>query len=596
MSQRKEVLLWSSAGSGDGVSNLKTHPASADGGFTDSVECHGGENSGQAQHRLVARTGKYASLPGLTWMKDLRCDSFHWSGNPNDTNRSNTDTTNGGIIIHDHVRGGPWSRLESIHVIDCEGFDYLTLHWQCKILQYEGLHIDSTLTTTDPTRWDFTDFMRFKAAGMPSIDSSEEMFTLPKLMRMHQDGIGRESTSTYTGVANPQANSRFITASATIATDTFAMASSYAHGLAAGDIINFSSVTTVTNITAGVNYYVRTAGLTASAFTISTTGAGGAIVDLQTANGTVTIGNIVRVATAVNATNIITVANGHGLLTGEPVQFWNDHATGVLPAATSFLKELSMGKTYYAIVLSSTTLQVAHAPGGTAIDISDDGTAPWGILINQKDPGTGPGGLVWRNEFAITDINWQPQRWIHGGEMLWCKGRAAMYPGANHWLQYDEIWPAAGFENSGTENLLSSIQGVTGPMFKQFGRIYRLGDARNLKWCGRGDRFEAKVDLGYPVLSRGASHSAIANDRNAATGDASVNAALAHGVEMRITGLARIALIVGGVCVNFHGEGAVATQAGDGNGNTFLVSNPIAPATAPRQHIRGRLKAVLSTR
>ena len=189
-------------------------------------------------------------------------------------------------------------------------------------------------------------------------------------------------------------------------------------------------------------------------------------------------------------------------------------------------------------------------------------------------------------------MTWQPQRWIHGAELLYAKARSAVYPGDDSWLEYDQIFPCAGFGSPGTENSLGSIQGsgTGGPMYKQYGRIYRQGDARNFKWCGRGDRFEAKMEIGYPVRARGATTSALTTNAVSTTTDP-----LLYGVDMRITGLARIGLIIGGICVNFHGEAAVATQPGDGNGNTFLVNTPISPATAPRQHIRGRLMAILST-
>ena len=53
------------------------------------------------------------------------------------------------------------------------------------------------------------------------------------------------------------------------------------HRLVAGDRVSFSNIVTTTGLTAGQIYYVRAAGLTADAFTVSATD-GGAAVALTT--------------------------------------------------------------------------------------------------------------------------------------------------------------------------------------------------------------------------------------------------------------------------------------------------------------------------
>jgi hypothetical protein len=65
-------------------------------------------------------------------------------------------------------------------------------------------------------------------------------------------------------------------------TDSGDLITAVGHGFAAGDIVTFSEIVSTTGLTPGVLYYVRTAGLTADAFTVSTTGAGGTIVTLTT--------------------------------------------------------------------------------------------------------------------------------------------------------------------------------------------------------------------------------------------------------------------------------------------------------------------------
>ena len=57
------------------------------------------------------------------------------------------------------------------------------------------------------------------------------------------------------------------------------------HGLIAGDLVEFESIATTTGLTEGTNYFVIATGLTDDAFSVSTTATGSA-VDLDTGNGT----------------------------------------------------------------------------------------------------------------------------------------------------------------------------------------------------------------------------------------------------------------------------------------------------------------------
>ncbi len=78
--------------------------------------------------------------------------------------------------------------------------------------------------------------------------------------------------------------------------------------------------------------------------------------------------NLPRTFAAANinsgSTDTIDLGILHGLSTDSPVKF----TTNALPP------ELTMGTTYYAIVMSATTIRLAAAPGGAYIDFSADGT------------------------------------------------------------------------------------------------------------------------------------------------------------------------------------------------------------------------------
>lgn len=181
------VKLWSSEG------------ASA-GGMTDCVETHGGENNGGAQRRLCPRTGKFATLPGLSWMNDVRNFGTFWSQNPQDPDVGGSVA--GIVVPFDNITGGPDTRMQHVLILDCEGFDKLTLHWLAKMVTptpsavQEGLAISGV---ADPTDSGFADRVFVMAAGMPCIDSSDPMFSIPKLMRLNEnDSLASEGALTAT--------------------------------------------------------------------------------------------------------------------------------------------------------------------------------------------------------------------------------------------------------------------------------------------------------------------------------------------------------------------------------------------------------------
>ena len=108
----------------------------------------------------------------------------------------------------------------------------------------------------------------------------------------------------------------------TIATDLVGLT---AHGLAAGDVVEFPIITTTTGLTVGQNYYVISGGLTADAFKVSDT-AGGSAVDLATNNGTALM-QIVAYAASRTASGTITVARAAvGILETNAAQNAQSHA------------------------------------------------------------------------------------------------------------------------------------------------------------------------------------------------------------------------------------------------------------------------------
>lgn len=77
------------------------------------------------------------------------------------------------------------------------------------------------------------------------------------------------------------------TARACTFTDTGDLVGLVGHGFTTDDRVVFASIVSTTGLTAGTEYFVRSAGLTADAFTVAAT-AGGAAVALTT-NGTGTV-------------------------------------------------------------------------------------------------------------------------------------------------------------------------------------------------------------------------------------------------------------------------------------------------------------------
>lgn len=107
-------------------------------------------------------------------------------------------------------------------------------------------------------------------------------------------------------------------------------------------------------------------------------------------------------AAAMNAgtTDIINLGITHGLSSNAPVRLVT---SGTLPA------ELSVGTTYYAIVASATTIQLAAAPNGTFIDFSSNGTGNH-IFFDVGDGAASP--------FETTDDH---------------NNGLAVYPGSSPW-------------------------------------------------------------------------------------------------------------------------------------------------------------------
>lgn len=79
--------------------------------------------------------------------------------------------------------------------------------------------------------------------------------------------------------------------------------------------------------------------------------------------------------TATNATNLFTVAAGHGFVEDDAVVFTGDDLPNGITAGT----------TYYVIAanLTTTTFQVATSKGGSAVAISDDGTGTMTVFGRQ---------------------------------------------------------------------------------------------------------------------------------------------------------------------------------------------------------------------
>jgi hypothetical protein len=100
----------------------------------------------------------------------------------------------------------------------------------------------------------------------------------------------------------------------TIATDLVGLA---AHGLIAGNMVEFEEIVTTTGLAAGTNYYVIAAGLTADAFSVSTT-ATGAAVNLATGDGTALVRQVAGGTYAATGT-IVASRSAAGILETDAV-------------------------------------------------------------------------------------------------------------------------------------------------------------------------------------------------------------------------------------------------------------------------------------
>lgn len=556
--KRLEIELWSSKGATDGT----------DLGLTNAVECHGGENNGNAQRRLAPASGKFASLPGLEWMRDIKAFGFMWSQNTGDEDVGGGTT--GIKVDHDYMKGGPWTRNEHIFVLDCAGYDHCELYWQMVCENYEGMRIKDDAEVADGTKIDFVDSMTVQAAGMPAIDSTDGMFSIPKLMRVNEhDSLATEQSA----YSNPTP----FTFTVVAATDV--ITTSAPHGLLVGDVITFVSATTLpAGLSAATLYFVLTVP-SSTTMTVEATLGGGVVDITDTGTGVHSVQTMGKRFTADAGTDVITTTSAHGLAEGAAVQLMT---TDTLPAVTPAGYGLYSSRAYYARDVTPTTFKVSLFPGSAALDLASAGTGTHYILRNTREYGMGGHrASPWVGTRNATDVNWEPQRWVHGADILWAQFRASFYPGDDRWWHYDKIMPALSWELLGSENDLNGVSRV-GPVFSQFGKVYKSGATKRFKLIGRGDKIDASIKIGYPFVA--------GRPRATDIGTNAVAGEYGFPLDLRITGLARIALTVGAFGVNWYGESVGAQNPG----GTFLASTPVAPAVAPRQHVRGRLIAVLT--
>ena len=108
----------------------------------------------------------------------------------------------------------------------------------------------------------------------------------------------------------------------------------------------------------------------------------------------------------------------------------------------------------------------------------------------------------------------------------------------------------------------------------QYGWTQRLSDGTCYGKLPRGgDRYKVVIEVGHPQFSTTASTQPSVND--------------SQPVELNITGLERVYFSLASIGVAFAPTGPGLTP-------EYLISQPVGPATAPRQHIKGRLYAILS--
>lgn len=492
MSYQKRVLLWSSH-QHEGP-DRRIIPAAVAGGFTGAVETHGGENNGAAQARFCPATAKYRNLQGLSWMDDVKSFGAFHSGH-------SADPVIGGgaagkVNLHDYVHGGPNTRLEHVHVLDCAGFDTLKIYWTGKCLAYEGLSISDAnvlaLSTGALVNQMMLDTMCVAAAGMPAIDSSDSMYALPKLMRLNEND------------------------------------------------------------------------------SLATEGAPGAVSSRPTF--TCTVNDTLNISFGLQNNDIVRAFTTNTLPTG-----------------------MAVDTRYFVVQATTTTIKVSLSSGGAPVAITGGtGVGVHTLEVPAKYPGSGRRrGIPMAFGGTETQINWEPDLWIAGGEPLWSQWRGGKYPGTDNWLMYDQIRPALSFEGNNFNTMQNQSGGAPGML--QWGKVYK--DAADImksyKWTQAGDRLENSMWVGYPNrtyqhTSAQTSGPAIYNNQG--------------GPPLSISGLARIALVIGSIRLSWHGEGlnggVTWTQAGradPASGSTYLASSPVGPAVAPRQHVSGSIWAVLSS-
>lgn len=122
-----------------------------------------------------------------------------------------------------------------------------------------------------------------------------------------------------------------------------------------------------------------------------TPGAGLTLESVVLQAGTIEITARIAIASVNTTTNELITSLPHGLSTGTAIQFVTDHT---LPSP------LSSGTTYYARLLSSTTITVHHTlsdaqNGVNALDITTVGTGAHAVL---SDPPTQTNGQLWYNK------------------------------------------------------------------------------------------------------------------------------------------------------------------------------------------------------
>lgn len=186
-----------------------------------------------------------------------------------------------------------------------------------------GTEVGTPVTTAPSgTNYNRASITFSAASGRAVTNSASASITMPPGMAAATPvsflGVHTDQTTTGTGtmLCRVPILGSLYEATADVTTDTFTTGE--AHGLVAGDRVVFdnlatagdsSSTTLGGGLTAGTVYYVRTTGLTSYAFTVSTTGSAGTVVDLTGTNG---FGVIVRKLSVqtFNASNILQVASG----------------------------------------------------------------------------------------------------------------------------------------------------------------------------------------------------------------------------------------------------------------------------------------------